>query len=98
MKRRDLIRHVEAHGCKLLREGGQHSVYINRAAQRISTIPLRRHLAFQNCSVLCIYPHFQACPMWPLPNDLPHRWNTKRLLDLLTHLECYTRNHFTWIL
>lgn len=27
MKRRDLIRHLEAHGCELLREGGKHSVY-----------------------------------------------------------------------
>jgi predicted RNA binding protein YcfA (HicA-like mRNA interferase family) len=30
MKRRDLIRHIEVHGCELLREGGNHSVYVNR--------------------------------------------------------------------
>ncbi len=34
MKRRNLIRHLEAHGCELLREGGNHSVYVNRAAQK----------------------------------------------------------------
>jgi predicted RNA binding protein YcfA (HicA-like mRNA interferase family) len=27
MKRIDLIRHLEANGCLLLREGGSHSVY-----------------------------------------------------------------------
>ena len=30
MKRRDLIRHLEHHGCQFLREGGNHSVYVNR--------------------------------------------------------------------
>ena len=44
MKRRDLIRHVETHGCELLREGGQQSVYINRAAQRVSAIPRHREI------------------------------------------------------
>ena len=29
MKRTDLIRHLEAHGCELLREGGSHTIYIN---------------------------------------------------------------------
>ncbi len=29
MKRQDLIRHLESHGCRLLREGGKHSVYYN---------------------------------------------------------------------
>ena len=32
MKRKDLIRHLEAHGCEFLREGGNHTVYVNRAA------------------------------------------------------------------
>ena len=30
MKRIDLIRHLERHGAQLLREGGNHSVYVNR--------------------------------------------------------------------
>jgi mRNA interferase HicA len=29
MKRRDLIRHFESHGCELLREGGRHSWWHN---------------------------------------------------------------------
>ncbi len=39
MKRKALIRHLEKNGCMLLREGGNHSVYINRARMKISTVP-----------------------------------------------------------
>lgn len=39
MKRRDLIRHLEANGCELLREGGRHSVYVNRPARKTSAVP-----------------------------------------------------------
>jgi len=42
VKRVDLVRHVEAHGCALLREGGNHSVFVNRAARRTSVIPRHR--------------------------------------------------------
>ncbi len=44
MKRRDLIRHVEEHGCQMLREGGNHTVYINPIARRISTVPRHREI------------------------------------------------------
>ncbi len=44
MKRRDLIRRLEVHGCELLREGGNHSVYINRAAQTTSAVPRHREI------------------------------------------------------
>jgi mRNA interferase HicA len=44
MKRIDLIRHVEAHGCRHLREGRKHTVYINRAAQKVSAVPRHREL------------------------------------------------------
>lgn len=39
MKRLDLIRHLERHGCALLRQGGRHSVYVNRATRKSSTVP-----------------------------------------------------------
>lgn len=39
MKRRDLIRHLEEHGCELLREGGRHTIYVNRAKQMVSAVP-----------------------------------------------------------
>ena len=39
MKLRDLVRHLEAHGARLLREGARHAVYVNEAAGRTSTVP-----------------------------------------------------------
>jgi predicted RNA binding protein YcfA (HicA-like mRNA interferase family) len=44
MKRLDLLRHLERHGCALLREGGRHSVYVNRAARKSSTVPRHREI------------------------------------------------------
>jgi mRNA interferase HicA len=42
VKRADLIRHPDAHGCLLFREGAKHSVYFNPAAQRTSIVPRQR--------------------------------------------------------
>jgi mRNA interferase HicA len=44
VKRIDLIRHVESHGCRLLREGGSHAVYVNPSARKTSTIPRHREI------------------------------------------------------
>ncbi|HEV7786002.1 MAG TPA: type II toxin-antitoxin system HicA family toxin [Thermoanaerobaculia bacterium] len=44
MKRIDLIRHLERHGCQLLREGGNHSVYVNRRVLKSSAIPRHREI------------------------------------------------------
>ena len=44
MKRIDLIRHVESHGCRLLREGGEHSIYFNPANNRTSAVPRHREI------------------------------------------------------
>lgn len=44
MKRIDLIRHLERLGCQLLREGGSHSVYVNRATGKVSTVPRHREI------------------------------------------------------
>jgi mRNA interferase HicA len=44
MKRKDLIRHLKAHGCELLREGGSHTIYINRAVRASSSIPRHREV------------------------------------------------------
>jgi predicted RNA binding protein YcfA (HicA-like mRNA interferase family) len=39
MKRVELIRHLQRHGCELLREGGNHTVYVNRGARKSSAVP-----------------------------------------------------------
>jgi predicted RNA binding protein YcfA (HicA-like mRNA interferase family) len=45
MKRRDLLRHLESHGCEFLREGGNHTVYIHRQASAVSTVPRHREIS-----------------------------------------------------
>jgi hypothetical protein len=44
MKRIDLVRHIEAEGCQLLREGKKHSVYVNRTSRKASAIPRHREI------------------------------------------------------
>lgn len=44
MKRADLIRHLEQHGCVLFREGGNHSIYVNRRTRKSSSIPRHREI------------------------------------------------------
>jgi len=44
VKRVDLIRHLESQGCRLLREGAHHSVYVNPVARKTSTVPRHREI------------------------------------------------------
>lgn len=44
MKRVDLLRHLQEHGCELLREGGRHSVYVNRPKSKSTTVPRHREI------------------------------------------------------
>ncbi len=44
MKRLDLIRHIEKCGCVMLREGGSHTVYVNRLTRKVSTVPRHREI------------------------------------------------------
>ncbi|MFN6963453.1 MAG: type II toxin-antitoxin system HicA family toxin [Pyrinomonadaceae bacterium] len=39
MKRRAFIRHLQEHGCELLREGGSHSWWHNPKQARRSAVP-----------------------------------------------------------
>ena len=39
MKRRALIRHLEQNGCRELREGGRHTVYVNPRRKKVSAVP-----------------------------------------------------------
>lgn len=60
MKRRDLIRHLEHHGCEFLREGGNHTIYLNRRTRKVSSVPRYREvfefLARKICKDLEIPP------------------------------------------
>lgn len=44
MKRADLVRHLERNGRVLLREGAKHSVFVNRARNKSSTVPRHREI------------------------------------------------------
>jgi mRNA interferase HicA len=44
MKRQDLVRHLEAHGCSLLRDRGKHSVYVNPTNNQTSAVPRHREV------------------------------------------------------
>lgn len=44
MKRLDFIRHLEANGCALIREGGSHSWWGNPARNRRSAVPRHREI------------------------------------------------------
>ncbi len=39
MKRKELMRHLKQHGCELLREGGNHTIYVNRIKRKSSSVP-----------------------------------------------------------
>jgi len=39
MKRKELLRHLQTHGCQLLREGKRHSIYWNPALHKTSSVP-----------------------------------------------------------
>ncbi|MEW6128135.1 MAG: type II toxin-antitoxin system HicA family toxin [Acidobacteriota bacterium] len=58
MNRADLIRHLEAHGCLFVREGGKHTIYKNPANGAYSTVPrhkeIKNHLANKICDDLGI--------------------------------------------
>ncbi len=58
MKHRELIRHLTAHGCVLVREGSNHSWWGNPANNRRSAVPrhteINRFLARKICRDLAI--------------------------------------------
>ncbi|MDP2835151.1 MAG: type II toxin-antitoxin system HicA family toxin [Pseudomonadota bacterium] len=53
MKRRDLLSHLLAHGCVLLREGGSHSWWCHTSTNKRSAVPrhneISNHLSVKIC-------------------------------------------------
>lgn len=44
MKRADLERHLRIYGCNLFREGGRHSVFLNKKNNKTSSVPRHREI------------------------------------------------------
>jgi mRNA interferase HicA len=53
MKRVDLIRHLESHGCEFVREGKQHTLYINRQTKKSSAVPRHREIPAGTARSIC---------------------------------------------
>jgi len=53
MKRHELIRHLTAHGCQLLREGARHSLYFNPLNRKTSTLPRHSEIANKLARKIC---------------------------------------------
>jgi predicted RNA binding protein YcfA (HicA-like mRNA interferase family) len=53
MKRRDLLRYLRGQGCRLEREGGKHSLWINPTTGAVESVP--RHVEIGNhlCRKIC---------------------------------------------
>jgi predicted RNA binding protein YcfA (HicA-like mRNA interferase family) len=60
MKRRDLLRHLEKHGCRFVREGSDHSIWENPAKRLRTSVPRHREIpdftAMRICKQLDIPP------------------------------------------
>jgi mRNA interferase HicA len=44
VRRVDLLRYLDRHGCGLLREGSRHAVYVNRISGKVTTVPRHREI------------------------------------------------------
>ena len=53
MKRRKLLKHLRSHGCELLREGANHSIWWNPASRRASTVPRHAEIFDQLARKIC---------------------------------------------
>ncbi|MGA7410415.1 MAG: type II toxin-antitoxin system HicA family toxin [Bryobacteraceae bacterium] len=60
MKRHELIGHLQDHGCRLDREGGRHTIFINPANGAKAPVPrhaeIDNRLARKICQQLAIAP------------------------------------------
>ena len=53
MKRRDLLLHLHQHGCQLVREGGEHSIWENLTTNRRSSVPRHREIPGFTVARIC---------------------------------------------
>lgn len=53
MKRAELLRHLGANGCQLLREGGRHSIYWNPVNRKTSAVPRHSEIVEPVAARIC---------------------------------------------
>lgn len=58
MKRRELLRHLQPHGCLIEREGGKHSLWLNPSTGAVEAVPrhteIGEHLSRKICAKLSV--------------------------------------------
>jgi hypothetical protein len=73
MKRKDLIRHLEAHGCELLREGGSHTICFAQKVRKIFVFDIELQRSSQIRAQGCFNPG--EC-WFPGNTQLRRSWRT----------------------
>jgi mRNA interferase HicA len=53
MKRRELLKHLENNNCRLLREGGNHSIYENSINKKRTAIPRHNEIVEFTAKQIC---------------------------------------------
>jgi mRNA interferase HicA len=53
MKRRELLEHLSRYGCRLLREGAEHSIWENPSTGGKAAIPRHREIANHTARRIC---------------------------------------------
>jgi mRNA interferase HicA len=53
MKLRELLAHLRENGCRLLREGGEHSIWENPANARRASVPRHREIPTFTAGRIC---------------------------------------------
>jgi len=53
MKRRDFLRYLLQPGCRLVREGGEHSIWENSVTHSCASIPRHREIPEFTASRIC---------------------------------------------
>lgn len=53
MKQHVLLKHIENHGCVLIREGKRHSIYWNPIAKKQSVVGRHKELSDLLCNKVC---------------------------------------------
>ncbi len=53
MKRRDLLEHLRAQGCRFVREGAEHSIWENPRNGRRTSVPRHREIAGFTAARIC---------------------------------------------
>jgi len=53
MKRRLLLKHIKRHGCELLRDGANHSIYWNPTNRKTTSVPRHNEIVDKLAIKIC---------------------------------------------